>query len=476
MPQSIRPGYRSPLPTLLTSALLSALFVFAMTAVSLPGTAFASVAKEAACSVNLRTTASTSAGIKATLKTGTKVTVATSVTGSAWKATCNGKTISSKFWYRISAVNGKSAKSLYGVTYVYGALYLFRPVTTTGYTRYAACSAYLRTSPSTTAASKGIIGTDTKVYVATPVTGAAWSATCAGRAVAGPYWYQISAINGQSVQSLYGVSYVYAANGLFKTAVTVAPAPTPTPTPKPTPTPTPKPSPTPTPTPTPKPSATPAPSPTPPPGQTLEGIDISHWQGTINWASVASAGKKFAFMKATEDINYTDPTYTSNRASARAAGLSVGAYHFAQPSTTAGNGAAQADYFVNGAAPASGDLLPVLDLERSNGLTPAQLTTWVKDFLGRVYTRLGVRGIIYCSPSFWKTYMGDTGWFASNGYTILWVAHWTASSSPTVPAANWGGKSWTFWQYTSSGTVPGISGRVDLDRYNGTDLTKVRLP
>ena len=58
----------------------------------------------------------------------------------------------------------------------------------------------------------------------------------------------------------------------------------------------------------------------------------------------------------------------------------------------AGNGAAQADWFVNGATPAKGDLLPVLDLERSNGLTPAQLTTWVQDFLGRVYTRLGVRG------------------------------------------------------------------------------------
>ena len=469
MPQSVRPSHRAPLPTLLMSALLSALFVFAMTAISLPGTAFASVAKEAACSVNLRTSASTSAGIKATLKTGTKVTVATSVTGSAWKATCNGKTISSKYWYRISAVNGKSAKSLYGVTYVYGALYLFRPVTTTGYTRYAACSAYLRTSPSTTSPSKAIIATDTKVFVATPVTGAAWSATCAGRAVSGPYWYQISSVNGQSVQSLYGVTYVYAANGLFKTAPTAAPAPTPTPTPTPTP------KPTSTPTPTPKPSATPAPTPTPSPGKTIEGVDISHWQGTINWTSVAGAGKKFAFMKATEDTNYTDPTYTSNRSSARSAGLVVGAYHFAQPSATVGNGAAQADHFINVASPASGDLYPVLDLERSNGLTWTQMTVWVKEFLERVYQRTGVRGVIYCSPSFWKNYMGDTGWFASNGYTILWVAHWTTAPSPIMPAANWGGKSWTFWQYTSDGTVPGISGRVDLDRYNGTDLTKVRL-
>ena len=103
------------------------------------------------------------------------------------------------------------------------------------------------------------------------------------------------------------------------------------------------------------------------------------------------------------------------------------------------------------------------------------MTVWVKEFLERVYQRTGVRGVIYCSPSFWKNYMGDTGWFASNGYTILWVAHWTTASSPIVPAANWGGKSWTFWQYTSDGTVPGISGRVDLDRYNGTDLTKVRV-
>ena len=232
--------------------------------------------------------------------------------------------------------------------------------------------------------------------------------------MSGPSWYQISAVNGTSVQSLYGVSYVYAASGLFKTAVTVAPPPTPTPTthadtrrrPR-------------------RPARRPTPIPTPTPGKTIEGIDISHWQGTINWPSVAAAGKKFAFMKATEDTDFSDPTYTSNRAGARAAGLSVGAYHFAQPSTAAGNGAAQADWFVNGATPARGDLLPVLDLERSNGLTPAQLTTWVQDFLGRVYTRLGVRGIIYCSPSFWKTYMGDTGWFASNGYTILWVAHWT---------------------------------------------------
>jgi GH25 family lysozyme M1 (1,4-beta-N-acetylmuramidase) len=60
--------------------------------------------------------------------------------------------------------------------------------------------------------------------------------------------------------------------------------------------------------------------------------------------------------------------------------------------------------------------------------------------------------------------MGNTSWFADNGYDVLWVAHWGVGS-PSVPGNNWGGKSWTFWQYSDSGTVPGISGRVDLDRY-----------
>jgi hypothetical protein len=80
--------------------------------------------------------------------------------------------------------------------------------------------------------------------------------------------------------------------------------------------------------------------------------------------------------------------------------------------------------------------------------------------------------MIYTSPAFWKTYLGDTTMFADQGYTVLWVAHWFVSA-PTTPAANWGGRSWTFWQYDNCGSVPGIGGCVDLDRYNGTDLTRV---
>ena len=202
----------------------------------------------------------------------------------------------------------------------------------------------------------------------------------------------------------------------------------------------------------------------------LEGIDVSNWQGTIDWTKVAGAGKRFAILKATESTNYSDPTYATNHAAAQAAGLWTGAYHFAQPSATANDAILEADWFVGHVKLGKGDLIPALDLEVSGGLGVAALQAWVKAFLDEVIAKVGIRPMIYTSPSFWKTYMGDSQALADVGYKTLWVAHWGVTS-PTVPANNWGGHGWTFWQYTSSGTVPGISGRVDLDRFNGPDLT-----
>ena len=65
--------------------------------------------------------------------------------------------------------------------------------------------------------------------------------------------------------------------------------------------------------------------------------------------------------------------------------------------------------------------------------------------------------------------MSNTDWFAQNGYRV-WIANWTTASQPALPAGNWGGQGWTFWQHTSTGVVAGISGNVDLDRFNGTSL------
>jgi GH25 family lysozyme M1 (1,4-beta-N-acetylmuramidase) len=202
----------------------------------------------------------------------------------------------------------------------------------------------------------------------------------------------------------------------------------------------------------------------------LEGIDVSHWQNTIAWTKVAAAGKKFAIIKATESTTFTDQLYATNHAAAKAAGLWTGAYHFARPSTTANDAVLEADHFAAVMNLGAGDLLPALDLEDSGGLSVAALQAWVGSFLGEVTVRTGVRPMIYTSPAFWKKYMGDSHALADAGYTTLWIAHWN-TTSPTVPANNWGGHGWTFWQYADCGSVPGISGCVDLDRFNGTDLT-----
>ena len=151
--------------------------------------------------------------------------------------------------------------------------------------------------------------------------------------------------------------------------------------------------------PSPTPSPTPTPIPTPTPGKTTRASTSAIGRAP-SLPSVAAAARSRVHEGNRGQVS-SDATYTANRAGARRRALSR-RVPLREAKHGAGNGAAQADWFVNGATPARGDLLPVLDLERSNGLTPAQLTTWVQDFLGRVYTRLGVRGIIYCSPSFWK--------------------------------------------------------------------------
>jgi GH25 family lysozyme M1 (1,4-beta-N-acetylmuramidase) len=312
-------------------------------------------------------------------------------------------------------------------------------------TMAAACSGVnVRTSASTSGAIRASIKIGTTVTVIATVSGGTWKVTCAGKTVSGSTWYRISAINGRTVKSLYGLTYLYAATGLFKAATTAAPVPTP--------------------------------DPTPAPAGPTEGIDVSHWQGAIDWPTVRAAGKRFAFIKASEATDFVDVNYTTYRAQAKAAGLYVGAYHFARPDSTPGDAVAEADHFLTTAQVVSGELLPVLDLEVAGGLSQTQLQNWVRGYLGRIYERTGLRGVIYMSPAFWKTYAGDTIWFAANGYKVIWIAHWTTGSEPTVAAADWGGQGWTFWQYTSNGTVPGISGRVNLDHYEGTDFTNVLIP
>src|SRR5207244_7477017 len=100
---------------------------------------------------------------------------------------------------------------------------------------------------------------------------------------------------------------------------------------------------------------------------------------------------------------------------------------------------------------------------------------WTWSWLNEAYRLLGVRPMIYTRASFWQQYMNDTQEFAKGSYKLLWIASW-APGGPVLPANKWGGHGWTFWQWTDCGSVPGIAGCVDLDRYQSTDLTQVTIP
>ena len=211
-----------------------------------------------------------------------------------------------------------------------------------------------------------------------------------GNAVAGQTWHRISGVNGKSVQTLFGTTYVYAASGLFKAiAHDPRPRPTPTPTPKPTPTPAATPKPT--------------PAPTTPGLNRTEGIDISHWQSTIDWTCRRGGRQEVRVHQGVRVDRLRRPAVHDEpdpRQGRRPAGRRVPlrpAQH-GRP----GDAVAEADHFVDTATPASGDLLPVLDLERSGGLDADGADRLGPAYLQRIYERTGVRAVIYCSPSFWK--------------------------------------------------------------------------
>ncbi|CAL9624010.1 Lysozyme M1 [Streptomyces sp. enrichment culture] len=202
----------------------------------------------------------------------------------------------------------------------------------------------------------------------------------------------------------------------------------------------------------------------------VQGIDVSHWQGSINWTSVRNAGIQFAWMKATEGTSYKDPSFNTNYPAAYRAGVIRGAYHFARPDVS--SGATQANYFVNNGGGWSRDNLTlpgVLDIEHNPygamcySLSTTQMRSWINDFYNTYKSRTGRDVVIYTTASWWNTCTGN--WTGMYSKSPLWVAHWTTASSPTIPS---GFPTWTVWQYTSTGSVSGVSGNVDRNKFNGS--------
>ena len=205
-----------------------------------------------------------------------------------------------------------------------------------------------------------------------------------------------------------------------------------------------------------------------PAGYRVHGIDISHYQGEINWKMLAQTRQgqfpvHFVFMKATEGGDYPDDKFVANFDSARVHGFIRGAYHFYNPKTDANK---QADFFISSVKLESGDLPPVLDIEKK-GKDIKKLQADLKVWLRRVEAHYGVKPIIYASYKFKTRYLNDS---VFNTYPY-WIAHYY------VDSVRYEGD-WKFWQHTDVGTLPGIEEKVDLNVFNGgkSELDALRIP
>lgn len=222
------------------------------------------------------------------------------------------------------------------------------------------------------------------------------------------------------------------------------------------------------------------------------GVDVSRWQGTMNWGRTKAAGAWYAFIKATEHITWVDPLFAQNWQGARGAGLLVGAYHFFRPGY---DPIAQAEHFVATVKAQSGAAhLPfVLDVEVAP--TKAARLAEADNYQGKTLVGLSHKGygrvdspavlgfaadvqacleqigvltgrlpLLYTGIAFWNTYLRSI----PTNICQLWLANWTDNADPYMPK-DW--ERWHFWQYTSSGNG-GLYGaqsqRIDLNRWNGT--------
>ncbi len=206
------------------------------------------------------------------------------------------------------------------------------------------------------------------------------------------------------------------------------------------------------------------------------GIDVSNYQGSVDWPTVASSGITFAYAKASEGTGFIDQTFSANWAGMKAAGIFRGAYQYFRPRE---DPEAQAQLFAQTVGPLEpGDMPPAIDVEATDGITGPALVDRLLSMLLAVERLLKKRPIIYTSPGFWNAYVraANGTWPAWTPSYYLWVANYTSAPLPYIPN---GWSLWVFWQYSGDGRTPGVSTPVDLDRFGGTlDELKwwLRLP
>lgn len=199
------------------------------------------------------------------------------------------------------------------------------------------------------------------------------------------------------------------------------------------------------------------------PASGVQGIDVSRWQGYVDWQYWWDKGKRFAYVKATEGTYNINPYYDQQYNGAAEVGMYRGAYHFAIPDDS--DAITQANFFVdNGGSWTAADnrsLPGVLDLEYNPngidscyGMTKTQMVDWITAFIDTYRARVGRNPVIYTSTNWWDACVGST---AFGAVSPLWIVRWSTEVG-TLPA---GWPAWTFWQY-------GIAENVDQDKFSGT--------
>jgi len=198
----------------------------------------------------------------------------------------------------------------------------------------------------------------------------------------------------------------------------------------------------------------------------VKGIDVSRYQGLINWEKAAGASLDFAFVKATEGGDYHDPLFSRNWEILYQNHIRRGAYHFYRPGIAAN---VQANNFIDRVENLQpGDLPPVLDVELRGNQPLEEFLGELEEWLLLVEARFGLRPILYTGQKFYNRYLA--GRF--NGYPV-WIARY-GKEAPVLAD----GRNFQFWQYVDAGKLAGIQGPVDLNVFSGslTELAKLCVP
>jgi lysozyme len=200
------------------------------------------------------------------------------------------------------------------------------------------------------------------------------------------------------------------------------------------------------------------------------GIDVSHWQGMPDFNKVKAEGLDFVYIKSTDGVKGCDPLAVQHGTSAKAAGLKIGYYHFAEmndPGVLA-DAESEANAFATmlGKLPAY-DILPVLDIETNkSNLSPELVREWIGTFIDTMKQK-GIDIMLYSYAPFLDQYLPVGHTF---GNVPLWIAQYKTEDQPTLPR---GWTTYMLWQYSNQGTVDGVQGLCDVNKGSDDLLTSV---